>query len=605
MSLLAGVVVLVAAPASAGVVINVPAQHATIQAAIDAASNGDTVVVGPGTYAERIDFKGKAIEVRSSAGPATTIIDGGGLPNVVTFKSGESRSSILRGFTVTKGAHGQDRFRGIGILIDQASPTVVGNVVTGNTAPERSGAGVGIGSYQGSPLIEKNQIIANPGGSTGGGIDAVGGNPEIVGNLIEGHSAYFGAGVSVRGGTLRDNVIRGNTGSSGGGVIADGNLLMVNNVIVGNTASATGGGLAFGGPSTGTGSFLNNTVAGNRSPVGAAVTLGSAGLKVVNNVLAAPAGLSAVYCLNGASSGTAFSHNDVFNAPYIGAPPPYEGCASPTGTNGNISVDPAFAADYKLRRGSPAIDAGDNTVSPRPLTDVLGNGRVSDGDGNGSAVIDMGAIESPVPSAGAVIHVPASKATIQAGIDAASEGDTVVVAPGTYVERIDFKGKSIEVRSSAGPETTVIDGGGLLNVVTFKSGETRAAVLRGFTVTGGAGALYGVGVLIDQASATVVGNVIRGNRSLAVEPASVWRHSGDRHSSREIRSWITLAARWAAASSPSTAPQRSSVTSSKDIRPTLAPVCSSAAGPCATTSSVATTRPGSVAASSPIRRFPW
>jgi hypothetical protein len=513
-SLIASLLVLAAAPAAAAAIINVPASQLTIQAGIDAASNGDTVVVAPGTYAERIDFKGKAIEVRSSAGPATTIIDGGGLPNVVSFKTGENRSSVLRGFTVTNGAYGQDGFRGIGILINQASPTVVGNVVTRNTAPEGSGAGVGIASYQGSPLIEKNQIIDNSGGSIGGGIDADGGNPEIVGNLIQGHSAAFGGGVSVRGGTLRDNVIRGNTGSAGGGVLANGNLLMVNNLIVGNTALATGGGLVFGGPSTETGSLLNNTVAGNQSPVGAAVTLGSGGLKVINNVLAGPAGLSAVYCLNAAAGGTLFSHNDVYNAAFNGATPPFEGCPDPTGTNGNISVDPALAADYKLRRGSPAIDAGDNAVSPRPLADVLGNTRVADGDGNGSAVIDMGAIESPVPAPGAVVHVPASKATIQAGIDAASDGDTVVVAPGTYVERIDFKGKTIEVRSSAGPATTVIDGGGLPHVVSFKTGETRASILRGFTVTNGAlgpGAFTGIGIHIYRASPTIVGNVVSGN----------------------------------------------------------------------------------------------
>src|SRR3984893_10821563 len=81
------------------------------------------------------------------------------------------------------------------------------------------------------------------------------------------------------------------------------------------------------------------------------------------------------------------------------------------------------------------------------------------------------------------IHVPGDAATIQAGINAASGGDTVLVAPGTYVENIDFKGKAITVTSSGGPTNTTIDGGQKGIVVNFANNETRASVINGFTIT--------------------------------------------------------------------------------------------------------------------------
>src|SRR5437899_12023267 len=83
--------------------INVPAGQPTIQAAINAASNSDTVLVAPGTYRENINFMGKAIIVTSSGGPSVTTINGGAAGSVVTFDTQEGRSSILSGFTITNG----------------------------------------------------------------------------------------------------------------------------------------------------------------------------------------------------------------------------------------------------------------------------------------------------------------------------------------------------------------------------------------------------------------------------------------------------------------------------------------------------------------------
>lgn len=85
------------------------------------------------------------------------------------------------------------------------------------------------------------------------------------------------------------------------------------------------------------------------------------------------------------------------------------------------------------------------------------------------------------------IHVPADYSTIQEAIYAASSGDTILVAPGTYLENINFTGKDLVVQSEEGPETTVIDGGQSGSVVTFEYGEGAEARLTGFTLTNGLG----------------------------------------------------------------------------------------------------------------------
>lgn len=93
-----------------------------------------------------------------------------------------------------------------------------------------------------------------------------------------------------------------------------------------------------------------------------------------------------------------------------------------------------------------------------------------------------------IVSAQTTRNVPASYPTIQSAIDAAAPSDTVMVAPGTYHERINFSGKAILVTSSAGASGTVIDADLTGSVVRFVSGETGSSVLDGFTVTDGKGA---------------------------------------------------------------------------------------------------------------------
>ncbi len=387
-----------AASASVVVQINVPADVATIQGAIDIASPGDTVVVAPGTFHERIDFKGKAIEVRSSAGPSSTTIDGDELSEVVRFHTGEGRGSILRGFTITGGVRYYSIF-GAGVQIVKASPTIVGNVVTGNHVD--GSAGGGIGAYQGSALIQNNHVFGNSSSPHGvaGGI-AADGTAEILGNLIEGNLAGGGGGVLIADEVvLANNIIRNNRAMTyhGGGVsIAGGSSRVVQNLITGNTADIRGGGIFWSetGP-TDSPVAANNTVVGNQAPDGSAMAGESGGMVIANNVVVGTGTSSTVECVGAAALLTEFHHTNIY-----GEAPIYEGCPDPTGTSGNISADPRLvdaagaSPDYRLQPGSPSIDAGLSFAAGFDF-DIVGLPRTTDGDGDGTAVVDMGAYEAP------------------------------------------------------------------------------------------------------------------------------------------------------------------------------------------------------------------
>jgi len=120
--------------------LRVPGVYATIQAAIDDAGNGETVWVADGTYTGEgnidLDFRGKAITLRSENGPETCIIDCQEEGRAVHFHNGEGAEAVLDGFTITNGG---DVDYGGGVRCMGSSPTIRNCIFVRNTSWDYGG----------------------------------------------------------------------------------------------------------------------------------------------------------------------------------------------------------------------------------------------------------------------------------------------------------------------------------------------------------------------------------------------------------------------------------------------------------------------------------
>ncbi len=154
-----------------------------IQDAIDGSSQGDTILVEPGTYYENINFNGKNVVLTSrylytedENYISTTIIDGNHEGRVVTITSGENRSCQLIGFTIQHGFLNPGPYDhpamsyGAGIWIDESSPTIKNCIITDNHGLGFfTGAGLAI-EEEANPLLSGLSIHDNTAGYMGGGL---------------------------------------------------------------------------------------------------------------------------------------------------------------------------------------------------------------------------------------------------------------------------------------------------------------------------------------------------------------------------------------------------------------------------------------------------
>ncbi|HHE38105.1 MAG TPA: T9SS type A sorting domain-containing protein [Candidatus Cloacimonetes bacterium] len=537
-------------------IIDVPDDYPTIQQGIDAAADTDTVLVADGIYDENINFLGKAITVASNflidadeSHIENTIINGSTPINpdfgsVVTFMSYEDTTSVITGFTLTEGTGfyrtSSNTRVGGGIICDNSSPKIISNITTNNTADY----GGGINIYENcNAYLEGNIISNNTSFINSGGVNIVYSSPTLINNIISGNSAnQQGAGISAWDSSpvLINNIISYNTAGtdiSGLAIASGGTTTIQNCLIYGNSAGGSVGGILV---QDSEAEITNCVISGNSATAGDGIYLfDNSTLDLTNTIITGNEGeginFDGQHNVNIQYCDFHDNQNDFTGnvPPGLGVITGYNQYGTPCDVFVNIFEDPLFTGNiedpFSLSFLSPCIDSGiqDTTGLNLPPFDIIGNDRITDGRGDGFAFIDMGAYE--FPGYGMYIDVPEECQTIQAGIDAAVNGNTVLVAEGTYFENINFTGKLITVASNflidgdeSHIENTIINGSQPINtdygsVVTFMSYEDTTSVLTGFTLTEGLGndvpgiGTVGGGIFVDSSSPSIISNIITNN----------------------------------------------------------------------------------------------
>ena len=257
-------------------IINIPADQPTIQAGINVAVDGDTVLVQPGTYVENINYSGKNITVASlflitqdTTYISQTIIDGDSCGSVVTFESGEDATAKLTGFTITNGYSEtgggiycyynsnptienctfdtNSAYYGGGIYCCVSSPTIVNCIFNGNSAGENGG---GICCFYGSVSLIENCTFRGNSAMFGGGIKCWNNSSPMIKNcILNGNWAdEYGGGIDCAywcNPTIEYCTISGNSAQLGAGISSthESNPEITNCTISENSANENGGGI--------------------------------------------------------------------------------------------------------------------------------------------------------------------------------------------------------------------------------------------------------------------------------------------------------------------------------------------------------------------------